>query len=206
VTVKSPGIVLDKRLGFDKHVDDVCKTCYWHIRAFRHVRDSLPDEVAKAVAHSIVDSLLDYCNALYAVMSEVNLLKLQRVQNALARVTMRKRKCEHITRTLTELYRLSIKQRITFRLASITLKTLHTCQPGYLHNLLHFYAPARNLRSSSQGLLLVSRTRTVLASRGFRHSAVSAWNDLPAHIRDVSTISSFKHNLNTFVFTAALTN
>jgi len=88
---------LDKRLSFDNHVNDVCKTCYWHIRACRHVRDSLPDEVAKTVAHSVVSSLLDYCNALYAGMAEVNLLKLQRVQNALVRVTVCKRKCDHIT-------------------------------------------------------------------------------------------------------------
>ena len=32
------------------------------------------------------DSRLDYCNALLAVMSEANLDKLKRVQNALARV------------------------------------------------------------------------------------------------------------------------
>jgi len=50
------------------------------------------------------------------------------------------------------------------------------------------------------------RTLTVLASHGSRLSAVSAWNDLPAHIRDVSTISSFKHNLKTLLFTAAFAN
>ena len=38
VTVKSLGVVLDKRLCFDdKHVNDVCKFCYWHITAFRPV-------------------------------------------------------------------------------------------------------------------------------------------------------------------------
>ena len=89
--------------------------------------------------------------------------------------------------------------QLTFKLASITFKTLHTCQLGYLRELLHFCTPARNFRSSNQGLLSVSRTRTVLASHGFRHSAVSVWNDLPAYIRNVSTISSFKHNLDIFV-------
>ena len=36
-----------------------------------HVQNSVPDEVAEAVAHRVVSSLLDYCNALYARMSEV---------------------------------------------------------------------------------------------------------------------------------------
>jgi len=45
--------------------------------------DSLLDEVAKAVTHIVVSSRVDYCNALYAGMSEINLLKLQRVHNVL---------------------------------------------------------------------------------------------------------------------------
>ena len=125
-------------------------------------------------------------------------LRLTRWNYALARVTVRKRKCEHITPTLTELHWLPIKQHVTFKLASITFKTLHTCQPRYLHELIHFYIPARNLRSSSQALLSVSQTRTVLASRGSRQSTVSVWNDLPAYICNVSTIGSFKNNLQTF--------
>jgi len=78
VTVKSVGVVLDKRLSFDKHVNDVFKTSHWHITAFCRVRGSLPvpDKVAKAVAHSEVSSLVDYCDALYAGTSEVNSLKL----------------------------------------------------------------------------------------------------------------------------------
>jgi len=91
-------------------------------------RDSLLNEVARAIAHGVVISLLDYCNALYTRMSEVNLLKSQRVQNALARVTMHKRKCDHIdhiTPTLMDLHWSLIKQRITFKLASVTFKTAH---------------------------------------------------------------------------------
>jgi hypothetical protein len=40
--VKSLGVTLDRQLSFDQHVDNVCKACYFHIRALRHVRDSLP--------------------------------------------------------------------------------------------------------------------------------------------------------------------
>ena len=71
-------------LTFDQQVANVCKACYFHIRALRHVRQSLPDDVAKIVACSIVDSRLDYCNSLFVGMSDRNFKKLQRVQNTLA--------------------------------------------------------------------------------------------------------------------------
>ena len=64
-TVKSLGVILDSALSMDKQVaTSICKTCYFHIRAFHHVRPSLPDDVARTVACSIVQSRLDYCNSL----------------------------------------------------------------------------------------------------------------------------------------------
>jgi len=40
-------------------------------RALRHMRPSVPDDVAKTVACSIVGSRLDYCNSLFAGTSAV---------------------------------------------------------------------------------------------------------------------------------------
>jgi len=77
--------------------------CYHHhIRALRHIRESLPDEVVKTVACSVIGSRLDYCNVLLSGMSKSNLTKVQRVQNTLARIVFRRRKFEHITSALNE--------------------------------------------------------------------------------------------------------
>lgn len=202
-TIKSLGVVLDQHLSFNQQVDGVCKSCYFHIRALRHVRDSLPDDVARMIAVSIVTSRLDYCNALYAGMSSVNFNKLQRVQNTLARVVLKRRKFDHITPSLVELHWLPIRQRTTFKVATLTYKLLHSSQPHYLSNSLHFYHPERNLRSSDQKLLSVTRTRTVTASRGFKHSAVSVWNSLPFDIRNSDSLFSFRRQLKTFLFQTA---
>ena len=132
-------------------------------QALRQVRASLPEDVAKTVACSIIQSRLDYCNAL----SESNFKKLQRVQNTLARVVLRRGKY-HITPALAELHWLPIKQRVTFKIATTTFKILH--QPTYLLGLLNHYTPTRSLRSSSQLLLQTNPTRTVLSKRGFSSS------------------------------------
>lgn len=202
-TVKSLGFILDERLSFNQQINTVCKSCYFHIRALRHVRDSLPDDVARTVAVSIVTSRLDYCNALYAGMSSSNFKKLQRVQNTLARVVLKQRKFDHVTQSLMELHWLPIRHRMTFKLATLTYKILRDNQPDYLSELLSFYQPERDLRSSSQGLLTVKRTRTVLATRGFKHSSVSIWNSLPVDIRNSDTLFGFRRRLKTFLFQSA---
>jgi len=101
----------------------------------RHVRDSLSDEVAKTVAVSIVTTGLDYCNSLFFGMSAKNFARLQRVQNTLARVLLHKRKFDHITPSLMELHWLPILQRVHFKVAILTYKTIHTKEPDYLFDL-----------------------------------------------------------------------
>jgi hypothetical protein len=65
------------------------------------------------------------------------------------------------------------------------------------------YQPVRTLRSSSKHLLTVNVADTVLATRGFRHSAVAFWNSLPDSIRDSSNIDIFKRKVTTLLFNAA---
>ena len=50
-------VKLDRHLRFDQYVA-VCKACYFHICALRHVRQSLPEHVARIVACSIVGSTI----------------------------------------------------------------------------------------------------------------------------------------------------
>ena len=48
---------------------------------------------------------------------------------------------------LSYLYWLPVNYRIQFKIATLTYKTLATCQPSYLYNLLQVYHPSRALRS-----------------------------------------------------------
>ena len=167
------------------------------------MKTSMPEEVVTSVACSVIGSRLDYCNALLAGMSKSNFTKLQRVQNTLARVVLRRGKCEHITPALKELHWLPVQYRVTFKTAALVYSTKNTGQPAYLRQLLQDYEPVRTLRSSSKNLICKSTVGTSLASRGFRHSATSAWNNLPGNIRHAKTCHIFKRTLKTHLFKLA---
>ena len=61
--VKLLGVTLDSALTFDKHITDITRCCYYHIRALRHIHPSLTLDTAKTISASIVGSRLDYCNS-----------------------------------------------------------------------------------------------------------------------------------------------
>jgi len=86
---------------------------------------------------------------------------------------------------------------VTYKLATLTFKTLSSDEPSYLRSLLITHQPARNLRSSTLNLLTVTSPRTNLSSRAFRHSATAIWNNLPAVIRRANSLHVFKRRLKT---------
>ena len=84
--IKLLRVTLDLTLSFDKHVIDDTRSCHYHIRAFRHIRQLLTLDTVKAMAVAIVGSRLN--SVLYG-MSQTNINRLQRVQNILVRVVSR---------------------------------------------------------------------------------------------------------------------
>ena len=192
--IKSLGVILDNELSLDDHIQKICQSAQFHIRALRHIRQSLTSETACSVACSIVGSRLDYCNSILHGISGKNLDKLQRIQNTLARVVAGKRKFDHITPVLKKLHWLPIRQRIIYKIASIVFKVKQTHEPAYLACHLVDSVPTRLLRHNPQNILVKPRARTILASRAFSIAAPSIWNDLPQDIRVLNNLGSFKNN------------
>jgi len=84
-TVKSPTPPLYSRIRWrflellltvtihtmDSQVSDICRSAFYHIRAMRHIRRTITDDVAKTISCSFVTSRLDYVNfALYGISAK----------------------------------------------------------------------------------------------------------------------------------------
>ena len=195
------GVVLESDLSLDRHISNVCRSSYHHIRQLRQVRSSLDRNSSILLANALVSSKLDYCNSLFYNLPNNSLGRLQRVQNSLARVVVPSTKrCHHISPVLANLHWLPVKQRIDFKIATITFKTLQNKQPYYLSELLHPYIPNRSLRSSDKHLLHVPLVKTALGRRSFSCAAPFIWNTLPLSLRTAESLSTFTSHLKTFLF------
>ena len=67
-------------------ITGVVHACNYHLCALRHIRHLIDRKAANAIACSIVDSRLDYCNSILFGITDKNICRLQRVPNSLARV------------------------------------------------------------------------------------------------------------------------
>jgi hypothetical protein len=145
---------------------------------------------------------MDYCNSLLVGLPKSLTNRIQRVQNTAARIIARTPKHHHITPILAELHWLPISARIEYKILLYVYKVLAGTAPVYLKELVEQRVPARSLRSSNSSQLVVPRTRTKsYGERAFRSAAARLWNSLPPHMRNITTVSSFKRTLKTHLFT-----
>ena len=203
--VKILGVTLDNRLSFDRHVDAVCKSAYYHMRALRHFRSAITDDMAKSVACALIGSRLDYANSVLYGITQRNINRLQRVQNSMARVVARPSIPLSFgsTSLLYNLHWLPIDYRIKFKLAIITYNIIHSSEPAYLRSLLAFRAPQRSLRFSDTNLLHVPLVRSAFGSRGFSVASPTIWNSLPTDLRTCTSFHTFRRLLKAHFFQQA---
>ena len=204
-TVKIIGATLDSTLSFDHHITSVSQSCHFHMRALRHIRPMLSVASANQLACSIIASRLDYCNSLFFNTSAHNMMRLQRIQNTLARIVLRAPSRASAGPLLARLHWLPVDQRIKYKISCLAFKATVLHSPNYLCDILTMYNPPRTLRSTGGKLLSIPNIVSELAisKKAFSFTAPTVWNDLSFNTRSADTIDSFKHLLKTELFNIA---
>ena len=144
----------------------VSKAWYFHIRPLHRIWKSLPDDVAKTVAWSIVSSHLHCCNSLYTGCLKQTLPHYGEYRTLMHASWPATRKW-NISPVLANFHWLPIKSRMTFKSASLTYSIRKSGQPAYLQRLIPDYKLRRNLRSSSYDLIATKGSKNAKGVTAF---------------------------------------
>jgi len=131
--MKVLGVVLDRRLTFEKHLTMVARSCHYHAQAIRHIRHLLSPELASTMAHSLILMRLDYCNSLIHGSHVSSIQTLQGVQNNAARIVLQAQRQCHANPLLPKLHWLPVRHRINYKLAVITHKITRIPKSSHQH-------------------------------------------------------------------------
>jgi hypothetical protein len=203
--VRNLGVLMDSNMSLSSHVSTLTKAAYYHLRNIGQIRKFLDTSSAEKAVHAFVTSRLDCCNALLYGTTKANLGKLQKVQNAAARLILNRRKFDSATPLLRQLHWLPVQSRIKYKLLLLTFKCVHGLAPSYLSEQISTRSCVRTTRSSNTISLMVPRTSMKSAGdRAFAAAAPHLWNALPADIRSTTKLESFKSRLKTHLLKSAI--
>ena len=133
--------------------------------------------------------------------SECLISKLQRVQNAAARLVVRCHRREHITPVLMKLHWLPVIQRVQYSILLLVFRAQQRLAPPYITDLLEQRA-TRVLRSTTNNTFSVPPFRSRYGDIMFSVAGPRLWNSLPAELKKTSCLVTFKRLLKTHLFRA----
>ena len=143
--------------------------------------------------HAIVSSRIDYCNILLYGVKKSIIYKLQKVQNAAARLISKRKKRESVRDVLKELHWLPVEKRIIFKLLVTTYKIINGMAPECFSSLI-------SIRDADAFLLHYVYLNSNYGRRSYMYAAPRYWNALPINVRSANTLDTFKKLTKTILF------
>ncbi len=196
-SVRSSGAIFDSHLRMEGQVRATAKRAFFHLYRISKISKHLTRPAMAQLIQAFVISSLDYNNALLFGLPAVTLDRLQRVQNAAARLLTGSRKRDHITPHLNALHCLPINRRVEFKMAVLSYKCRAKTAPGYLQELIPPYVPPVNCLSD---LVVRSFKTDNYGCCAFSRAAPLVWNSLPNGVRSATSLFQFWSSLKTHLF------
>ena len=201
--IKYLGALIGERLSFKQFINSKCKMAMWNLQKLKAVRNVLTDDVCKILVSALVLSHLDYANAILSGLPEVDIKKMQWVQNMAAKLVLNCSTMESSTCCLRNLHWLPISARIEHKLLMITYKCLNDKAPDYLSDLLSVIPESRRmlrLSNKYKQLVIPKVKRKTFTDRSFSNMAPVLWNVLPESLHRTNSVETFKAELKTLLF------
>ena len=194
-STKTVGVMVDERLSWASHTDNIYKKVSSGIAGIKQIRDFISQETAVLIYISLVRPWFDYCDVVWDNLPATLAERLQKLQNRAARV---------ITRESYEVRSESIRQRLGWanltqsrmqHKAITVFKILSDSGPTCLKELFRQRQSQYGLRQNQHRLQL-PKPRTNFMKRTIAYDGAKLWNSLPAYIKGQKTVASFKRELS----------
>ena len=86
LSARNLGAHFDSNMTLVPFTNNACKSAFFQLHNIRRIGKYLTTDTSKTLVHAMITSTIDYCNSLLCGLPGISLNKLQRVQNAAARL------------------------------------------------------------------------------------------------------------------------
>ena len=123
-SARNLGVIFVNNFTFHSHISVVCNSCFYHMHDLRSIRRHLDLDSARLLATALVSGRLDYRNSLLYGIADIDLTRLQPIQNQLAHLVTKSPLFIRSFPLLHSLHWLPVGFGIRFKIKLLTYKTL----------------------------------------------------------------------------------
>ena len=190
------GLIIDKSLKFDSHVNYICKKLSKLFYLFSKIRYLLTYDAKEAFYNSYILPCFHYGVTTWGYSSKENLTKLYQYQKRIGRLILNDFESSGEV-LLSRLGWLSVYKRVDFNTAKLMYKCFNDSVPDSLRSLFTV-RNNRSLRNSGIDLSL-PLPKCEFRKKCFDYYGCILWNSISQYIRRANDIMHFKKLLKEYL-------
>lgn len=195
------GLYIDKHLQWKVHIDKTCSKISSKITLLKKISNYLTFDMKKLFHNSYILTTFDYCCTIWGSANKTNLTKVNVLQKRAAKVILQKPNRTPSKELFLQLKWLSFNNRCKYHTAILIYKCVNNQTPEYLNNIITFSQNHKyNLRSATHNDIVNTKANTGYKKRAFSYHSMDIWNSIPIEIRMACSISAFKRQYKTHLF------
>lgn len=200
-SAKNLGLLVDSKLKFSEHITKCLQKAYCSLKLLYSNRFILNRTLKQTLCEQLVLSHFNYCDVVYGpCIDSFDTYRVQRMQNNCCRFILNLRKYDHVSREITSLNWLNMKNRRLLHTATLLHKVVTNKAPPYLFNKIKYRSEVHDANIRNPSALHIPQHTTKKFQHTFSYQAPHIYNNIDNHLKLLS-INSFKINFKVNLLT-----
>lgn len=194
-SIKYLGLIIDEELIFDRHIDSIIKKVTPYIFAIKRIRQHLSDKTAISLYHAYINSRFSYMNKIWCVSLKSKIESIEVIQRKALRIILKK--SWYCSRS--ELYSQSIIPISLNALLATNIFVFKIIHNSVKNNVnINVASDRHDHLTRMRDNLVVSRFKTVFASKNIYVRGVQEFNAIPNNIKNFNSLAIFRKRLKEY--------
>ena len=177
--VRNLGLIMDRHLSFESHIDSVQRKCTGLLIALSHSRHTIPRKFLAQIVQGLVISIVRYCISIYGSCNSTQLSRIQKIINFGARVVSGKRKFDHISNVIRDLRWMSAEKLVQYHTVCAVFRAVETGRPTYIADTIGMPACTTHDHATRRSReLCLPRIRTEAGRRRLCYRGAKLFNEI----------------------------
>ena len=188
--IKYLGILVDEKLSFANHVENVCIKASRQVNALMRLSNLLDYDTKLLLYNAFISANYEYCPVIWSLCNKTLLNKLSKIQCRALRFVSGNFQTDYQC-LLSECNMRNINTTFIIKIAIEMFKAVNKLHPSFVNELFQSHNSGYALRGHNN-LTLKSPNTTSHGKLSLVYVGAKIWNRLPNKIKEAENLSDFK--------------
>ena len=192
-STKFLGVTLDSNLTWNDHANNIITSISKAVGILRRLKYLVTEKALTMLYNALILPYIIYCNVVWGNSNKTKINTIFLLQKKALRICSNSNYREHTDPLFLSLKTLKIDDIHKYQTAIFMFKYTHNLLP-FFHNAFSLNTDVHAYPTRHRNDFHLNNPKLLLAHKSIRHNGPDIWNSLPPHIKQCTSLYSFKAN------------